>query len=59
LYKLVSTNVNLKETILYGKSNVELSRNPNECRMGMTAKKVRLGIFLDPVPPEEFSGDPQ
>lgn len=39
LYKLVSTNVNLKETVLYGRSSVELSGNPNECGMDTTAKK--------------------
>lgn len=59
LYKLVSTNVKLKETILYGKSSVELSRNANKCGMGIRAKKVRLGMFLDPIPPKELSDDPQ
>lgn len=41
------------------KSSVELSINPNEHGMGTTAKKVRLGIFLDQIPPEELSHDPQ
>lgn len=47
LYKLVSTNVNLKEAVLYGRGSVELSRNPNERGMVMATKKVGLRKFLD------------
>lgn len=59
LYKSVSANVNLKETVLYGKSSAALSRNPNECGMGTTAKIVWLGTFLDQIPPKDLSDDPQ
>lgn len=38
---------------------VELLRNPNECGMGIAAKKVKLGMFLDPIPPKELPDDPQ
>lgn len=42
------------------KSSVELSRNPDEYEVGMTAETVRLGMLgLDPIPPKELSDDPQ
>lgn len=38
---------------------MELSRNANECGMCIRAKKVRLEMFLDPIPPKALSIDPQ